>query len=95
MTVHVSGRLISALLLLSVRLLGTPPGCTRAIRRRCTEDRSHACGAARPAAEFKLNVRNTYPKRRMIFQGERVQVGVKLARHTFTLRPPTESGRAK
>ena len=32
---------------------------------------------------------------RMIFQVERVEVGVKLAPDTFTLQPSTESGRGK
>jgi hypothetical protein len=46
-------------------------------------------------SEFKLKVRSNDPNSRMIFQVERVEVGVKLAPDTSTLQPSTESGRGK
>ena len=46
-------------------------------------------------SEFKLKVRSNDPNGRMIFQVERVEVGVKLAPDTSTLQPSTESGRGK
>ena len=71
MTVHVSVRSISALLLLSVSLLGLP------------------------ADALAQSVVAPQMGRRMIFQVDRVEVGVELAPDTFTLQPSTESGRGK
>ena len=126
MTVHVRA-LDFCLAVAKRQSFGDARRCTRAIVRRATRDRSHACGAARPpgggvrsqphrlhvpgavlaimhGGDFRevggMRVPHRYVEStemggRMIFQVERVEVGVELAPDTFTLQPSTESGRGK
>ena len=101
-----SGRSISALLLLCVSLLGLPASVPA---QSVVAPQKRALTLAerldRLAAECDRNridlhlphgyIESTEIGGRTILQVERVEVGVELAPDTFTLQPSTESGRGK
>jgi hypothetical protein len=87
MTVRVTERSIFALLLLSVSLWGLPADAL---------PQSVVSGHSRPLPRLPYRTReSTDMSGRLIFEVERVEVGVELAPDTFTLLPFTNWGRRK
>jgi hypothetical protein len=105
MTVHVSARSISALPLPSVSLLALPadalaqtvvapqktvPTFAKRLDRLEAESVGNRLDVHVPGAVLAI-VRGE----EVIFQVERVEVGVRLARDTFTLQPSAASGQGR